>query len=185
LSLRHVLLGLLSENSGHGYGLRKEFVHRLGHFRNINEGQLYTQLAKMEKEGLIEREVVVPEKGPARKLLHITPKGRGLFQDWLRSDQSEDEGVLYDFMQGYPFFTKCNFFQHLEPEEARNKVRAQLTLMEEKRKAYQEVLVRMERRKVEPLRIRILTFGLKEVEHRIEWLNELEGAFSRQRKEAT
>ena len=92
LSLRHVLLGLLSENSGHGYGLRKNFVHRLAHFRNINEGQLYTQLAKMEEEGLIEREVVVPEKGPARKLLHITPKGKELFQDWLRSDQYEEEG---------------------------------------------------------------------------------------------
>ena len=185
LSLRHVLLGLLSENSGHGYGLRKNFVHRLGHFRNLNEGQLYTQLAKMEKEGLIEREVVVPEKGPARKLLHITPKGRELFQDWLRSDQYEDEGVLYDFMQGYPFFTKCNFFQHLEPEEARKKIHAQLTLMEEKKKAYQEVLLRMERRKVHPVRIRILTYGLKEVEHRIEWLNEFESDLSRERKEAT
>jgi len=185
LSLRHVLLGLLSENSGHGYGLRKNFVHRLGHFRNLNEGQLYTQLAKMEKEGLIEREVVVPEKGPARKLLHITPKGRELFQDWLRSDQYEDEGVLYDFMQGYPFFTKCNFFQHLEPEEARKKIRAQLTLMEEKRDAYQEVLLRMESQKVDPFRIRILTFGLKEVEHRIEWLNEIESDLSRERKEAT
>ena len=185
LSLRHVLLGLLSENSGHGYGLRKNFVHRLGHFRNINEGQLYTQLAKMEEEGLIEREVVVPEKGPARKLLHITPKGKELFQDWLRSDQYEDEGVLYDFMQGYPFFTKCNFFQHLEPEEARKKIRAQLTLMENKRKAYQEVLERMEGQKVDPFRIRILTFGLKEVEHRIEWLNEVQSDLRRERKEAT
>jgi len=185
LSLRHVLLGLLSENPGHGYGLRKNFVHRLGHFRNLNEGQLYTQLAKMEKEGLIEREVVVPDKGPARKLLHITPKGKEIFRDWLRSDQYENEGVLYDFMQGYPFFTKCNFFQHLEPEEARRKIRAQLTLMEEKRKAYQEVLLRMERQKVDPFRIRILTFGLKELEHRIEWLNELESDLSREQKEAT
>jgi DNA-binding PadR family transcriptional regulator len=185
LSLRHVLLGLLSENSGHGYGLRKNFVHRLGHFRNINEGQLYTQLAKMEEEDLIEREVVVPEKGPARKLLHITPKGKEVFQDWLRSDQYEDEGVLYDFMQGYPFFTKCNFFQHLDPEEARGKIRAQLNLMENKRKAYQEVLERMEREEVDPFRIRILTFGLKEVEHRIEWLNELESDLHRERKEAT
>jgi hypothetical protein len=31
VSLRYVLLGLLIENSGHGYGLRKEMLHRLGH----------------------------------------------------------------------------------------------------------------------------------------------------------
>lgn len=175
LSLRHVLLGLLSENSDHGYGLRKQMVHRLGHFRNINEGQLYTQLAKMENEGLIEREVVVPDKGPARKLLHITQKGKETFQDWLRSDRHENEGVLYDFMQGYSFFAKVNFFQHLDPEEARRKVRFQISLMEEKKGAYQEILSQMEQRDADPFRTRILAFGLKEMEHRIEWLNELEG----------
>ncbi len=185
LSLRHVLLGLLSENSGHGYGLRKQMVHRLGHFRNINEGQLYTQLAKMENEGLIEREVVVPDKGPARKLLHITPKGKRAFQDWLLSDQYEDDGVLYDFMQGYSFFAKVNFFRHLDPVEARRKIRSQLSLMEERKKSYQEILSQMEHRKTDSFRIRILAFGLKEVEHRIEWLNELEGDLSRHPKEAT
>ncbi len=184
MSLRHVLLGLLSENPGHGYGLRKRIVHRLGHFRNINEGQLYTQLAKMEKEGLIEREVVVPEKGPARKQLHITPKGKQAFLDWLRSDQYEDDGVLYDFMQGYTFFSKVNFFQHLEPEEARDKVRSQISQMKDKKKAYEEILLQMERRNADPFRIRILTFGLKELENRIEWLADLEGDLVRQQKEA-
>ena len=77
-------------------------------------------------------------------------------------------------MHGYPFFTKCSFLQHLEPDEARKKIRTQIALMEKKKEVYREVLSRMERRKVEPIRIRILAFGLKEVEHRIEWLNELE-----------
>jgi DNA-binding PadR family transcriptional regulator len=168
------LLGLLTENPGHGYGLRKQIVGRLGHFRNINEGQLYTQLAKMEKEGLIDREVVVPDKGPARKLLHITQKGKQVFQDWLRSSQYEEDGILYDFMRGYPFFAKVNFFQHLDPEETRKKIRSQLSLMEEKKKTYREILSRMERGNADPFRTRILAFGLKEVEHRIEWLHELE-----------
>jgi DNA-binding PadR family transcriptional regulator len=183
LSLRHILLGLLSENPGHGYGLRKQMVHRLGHFRNVNEGQLYTQLAKMEQEGLIDREVVVPDKGPARKELHITPKGKGAFQEWLRSDQYEGDGILYDFMQGYPFFSKVNFFQHLEPEEARQKVLSQLSVMEKKKQAYQEILAQMERRQADPFRIRILVYGLKEVEHRIEWLRDLDGELGRRRRE--
>jgi PadR family transcriptional regulator, regulator of vanillate utilization len=174
LSLRHILLGLLSENSGHGYGLRKQFLNRLSHFRSINEGQLYTELARMEKEGWIEREVVVPEKGPAKKLLHITPKGRQVFQDWLRSEQYEDEGLLYDFIHGYPFFTKCSFFKHLEPDQARKKIRAQLSRTEKKKKAYQEILLRMERRRADPFRVRILTFGLREMEIRTDWLKALE-----------
>lgn len=184
LSLRQILLGLLTEKSGHGYGLRKQLVHRLGHFRNLNEGQLYTQLAKMEADGLIEREVVVPERGPARKLLHITEKGKLAFREWLRSDEYEDEGVLYDFMHGYPFFTKCSFFKHLEPEEARKKIRAQVILLERKKKTYEEILSQMERRKVDPFRLRILVYGLREVEHRIGWLNELERDFLHDPKEA-
>ncbi len=173
MSLRNILLGLLSENSGHGYGLRKRFLHRLAHFRNINEGQLYTELAKMEKEGLIQREVVVPEKGPAKKMFHITSQGRRTFQDWLSSEQYEDGGVLYDFIHGYPFFTKCTFLQHLEPKEARGKVLNQILQMERKKKAYEEILPRMERRQADPFRVRILSFGIKEMELRIEWLKAL------------
>jgi DNA-binding PadR family transcriptional regulator len=179
------LLGLLSENSGHGYGLRKQLVHRLGHFRTINEGQLYTQLARMEEEGLIEREVVVPEKGPAKKLLHITERGKQAFREWLRSDQYERDGVLYDFMHGFPFLTKCSFFKHLDPEEARRKVRAQVARMEQKKAAYQEILSQMERRRADPFRIRILAYGLGEVERRIDWLKELERDLIRPRSEAT
>lgn len=173
MSLRHVLLGFLSEHSNHGYGLRKQFLHRLGHFRNINEGQLYTELAKMEKEGLIEREVKVPDKGPARKLVHITDAGRERFKEWLLSDQYEDEGVLYDFMQGYPFFTKCSFFNHLDPGEMARKLDAQREVLGKKKGAYEEILERMKEKEVDEIRVRILAFGLEEIEHRIQWLKGL------------
>jgi DNA-binding PadR family transcriptional regulator len=170
MTVRFILLGLLAENSGHGYGLRNQFVHRLGHFRKINEGQLYTELAKMEKEGLIEREVEVPEKGPARKVLHITPKGRRLFTEWLFSGAYEDEGILYDFIQGYPFFSKCTFFKHMKPQEIVSKIDTQVSIIERKKKAYEEILVKMSERKVDRFRIRILEFGLEEMVHRIRWL---------------
>ena len=173
MSLRYVLLGLLVENSGHGYGLRKQFLNRLGHFRNINEGQLYTELSKMEKDGLVEREVVVPDKGPARKILHITAEGARSFRDWLLSDQYEDNGVLYDFVQGFPFFTKVTFFGHLDPAEVILKIERQIGFQERKRKAYGEILEKMERRHVDPFRTRILTFGLTEIESRIRWLEAL------------
>ena len=173
MSLRYVLLGLLVENSGHGYGLRKKFLNRLGHFRNINEGQLYTELSKMEKDGLVEREVVVPDKGPARKVLHITAEGARLFRDWLLSDQYEDDGVLYDFVQGFPFFTKVNFFRHLDPAEVIPKIERQIGLQERKKEAYGDILAKMERRKVDPFRTRILAFGLSEIENRIRWLEAL------------
>ncbi len=173
MSLRYVLLGLLSENPGHGYGLRKLILHRLAHFRKINEGQLYTELAKMEKEGLTEHEVQVPEKGPARKLIHITPRGREAFQAWLDSDQYEEEGGLYDFMQGYPFFTKCTFFNHLDTGKTLEKIDRQLSLLGKKKKAYREILAGMRERGADSFRIRILKFGLEEIDHRIRWMKQM------------
>jgi len=173
LSLRYVLLGLLSENSGHGYGLRKMILHRMSHFRHINEGQLYTELARMEKEGLTQREVQVPEKGPARKLIHITPAGREAFRAWLQSDQYEKDGVLYDFIQGYPFFTKCTFLNHLDGEGAREKILRQIDVLEGKKEAYREILARMRERGANRYRIRILEYGLEEMEHRVRWLEDL------------
>jgi DNA-binding PadR family transcriptional regulator len=173
LSLRYVLLGLLSENSGHGYGLRKMILHRMSHFRQINEGQLYTELARMEKEGLTEHEVEVPDKGPARKLIHITPRGREAFLEWLRSDQYEEDGILYDFIQGYPFFTKCTFLNHLDGPEALAKIGRQIAILEKKKEAYQEILPRMKKRGADRFRVRILEYGVQEMEHRIRWMEEM------------
>lgn len=173
LSLRFVLLGLLCEKPGHGYGLRKKMLHRMSHFRNINEGQLYTELAKLEKEGLTRSEVEVPEKGPARRLVHVTPEGREAFLEWMRSDRYEEDGVLYDFIQGYPFFTKCTFLDHLDGQAAAEKVRRQIAITEEKREAYREILPRMKKRGASRLRIRILEYGVAEMEHRLRWLDGL------------
>ena len=182
MSLRYVLLGLLSEKSGHGYGLRKLMIHRLGHFRNINEGQLYTELARMEKEGLTEREVQVPEKGPARKLIHITPAGRESFSDWLRGDPYEDRGVLYDFMQGFPFLAKFSFFNLLESHEVVAKIDRQITLLQEKEQAYRKILPQMHDRGVDRFRTAILAYGIEEVEHRIRWLQRMREACSSSRE---
>jgi len=173
VSLRYVLLGLLSENSGHGYGLRKKMLNRMSHFRNINEGQLYTELSRMEKEGLTESEVQVPEKGPARRLIHITVKGREAFGEWLRSDQYEQDGVLYDFIQGYPFFTKCTFLNHLDSRSAGEKIDRQISILEKKKDAYLEILPRMKKRGAHRFRVRILEYGVEEMEHRIRWLQEM------------
>ncbi len=71
VSLKYFILGVLFEVQGHGYAIRKKHLEKIGHFRRINEGQLYTEVAKLEKEGFIERNIDVPEKGPARKVMHI------------------------------------------------------------------------------------------------------------------
>jgi len=53
------------------------------------------------------------------------------------------------------------------------KVEEQLSQLEQKKKAYEEILVGMKSRRADSFRVRILEYGLTEMKLRIEWLDEL------------
>ena len=51
MSVRHALLALLGQGPRHGYGLKHEFEARLGQTWPLNVGQVYTTLARLERDG--------------------------------------------------------------------------------------------------------------------------------------
>jgi DNA-binding PadR family transcriptional regulator len=53
MSVRNGLLALLAEGSRHGYELRKELEERTGALWDLNVGQVYTTLARLERDGLV------------------------------------------------------------------------------------------------------------------------------------
>ncbi len=83
MSVRHALLGLLSEGPKYGHQLRQEFEARTGDVWPLNVGQVYTTLQRLERDGLIESDEDVAE-GP-QKGFHITPAGRHELQSWLHT----------------------------------------------------------------------------------------------------
>ena len=54
MSVRHVLLALLSEGPEYGLQLREEFEARTGEVWPLNVGQVYTTLQRLERDGLVE-----------------------------------------------------------------------------------------------------------------------------------
>ena len=54
LSVRHALLGLLSEGPKYGLQLREEFEAATGEVWPLNIGQVYTTLQRLERDGLVE-----------------------------------------------------------------------------------------------------------------------------------
>lgn len=54
MSIRHGLLALLTEQPRYGYQLRLEFERRTGATWPLNVGQVYTTLARLERDGLVE-----------------------------------------------------------------------------------------------------------------------------------
>ena len=54
MSVKQALLALLEEGPMYGYQLRAEFEQRTGATWPLNVGQVYTTLARLERDGLVE-----------------------------------------------------------------------------------------------------------------------------------
>ncbi|CAM5514902.1 transcriptional regulator [Streptomyces avidinii] len=79
MSIRHGLLALLERGPRYGSQLRTEFESRTGSTWPLNVGQVYTTLARLERDGL-----VAPDgEDPAGHTLYaITDTGRGELREW-------------------------------------------------------------------------------------------------------
>ena len=83
MSVRHALLGLLSEGPKYGHQLRQEFEARTGDVWPLNVGQVYTTLQRLERDGLVESEDN-EDDGP-QKAFGITAAGREELAGWLHT----------------------------------------------------------------------------------------------------
>ena len=96
MSVRHGLLALLSRGPRHGYQLRVEFEASTGATWPLNIGQVYTTLARLERDGLVR-----PGESdePGRVVYTITAAGLEELGRWfgtpvVQSDRPRDELVI-------------------------------------------------------------------------------------------
>ncbi len=75
-SIRYAVLGVVGQNPRgvHGYALKRQCDRILGHFWQLNFGEIYRVLDRLAADGWIEAAVGQP--GSSRKIYLITDKGR-------------------------------------------------------------------------------------------------------------
>jgi len=83
VSVRHALLGLLSEAPKYGLQLRQEFEARTGEVWPLNVGQVYTTLQRLERDGLVESDDGAEDE--RQKAFRITADGEAELANWLRT----------------------------------------------------------------------------------------------------
>jgi DNA-binding PadR family transcriptional regulator len=83
MSVRHALLGLLSEGPKYGLQLRQEFEARTGDVWPLNVGQVYTTLQRLERDGLVASEG--QDEDSQQKGYRITEEGEEELSAWLRT----------------------------------------------------------------------------------------------------
>jgi len=97
MSVRNALLGLLAQRPRHGYELHAAFEAVVGGEQNwdVKPAQIYTTLARLEKDGLVKEGSVEQASGPEKRIYVITPAGQATLIEWfgcsVELDHQRDE----------------------------------------------------------------------------------------------
>ena len=83
MSVKHALLALLCEGPRYGYELKAGFEARTGEAWPLNVGQVYTTLARLERDGQVERD---SEDAEGHVHYRLTDAGRREVQAWWDSE---------------------------------------------------------------------------------------------------
>lgn len=79
MPIRHALLALLGEAPAHGYQLKQAFESRTGGSWELNIGQVYSTLRRLERDGLVAAEDLDDD----RIVHHLTDAGRATIDAWF------------------------------------------------------------------------------------------------------
>jgi DNA-binding PadR family transcriptional regulator len=82
--VQDIVLALLAKEPSYGYELRARLQDALGPLGDeLNAGQVYVTLRRLEKAGLVTYQVVGQSERPDRKVYELTPAGRERVTAWL------------------------------------------------------------------------------------------------------
>lgn len=88
MSVKHALLALLSSGPQHGYALKVALEQTTGQLWTLNVGQVYTTLARLERDELVEGE---GEDGEGRVAYSLTEAGEAELARWFDSPLRMEE----------------------------------------------------------------------------------------------
>ncbi|WP_068776602.1 PadR family transcriptional regulator [Paenibacillus sp. FJAT-26967] len=163
MNIQTVILGFLTKESMTGYDMKARVDQSVSHLFEASFGGIYPALKRMEKEGLVDKEIQFQEGKPNRNVFAITDKGRQSFMDYLLSPLAQN-GQRSDFLLRFFFASHvpdCLILSWLEQECFRQQKALQGLLS---MKAAQE-----KNPEADPYRMKTLDFGITQVRLGLEW----------------
>ena len=89
MSLRFAVLGLLAEQPLHGYQVRQSFEDLLGGTWEVNIGQVYQTIQRLERDGLVRATGDRGDRG--RQAYDVTDAGRDALAEWLGDPEQQPQ----------------------------------------------------------------------------------------------
>lgn len=132
MSLKFGILALISQRAQTGYELKDSFDGSVGYFWNAKFQQVYQELGRLEREGLVVAEAVPQAGRPTKKVYSITPAGEAALAAWLDKPPAayatRDELLL-----------KLFCYQHMSPQRALEQLEAYQRRHEERLAQYRTI----------------------------------------------
>ena len=94
MSLKYGLLGLLTSEPLHGYEVKNRFEAMLGGTWEVNIGQVYTTLQRLERDRLVRPVGVRGDRG--KQAYELSPEGRKALDDWLAEADTGPQSLHED-----------------------------------------------------------------------------------------
>lgn len=123
MSLRYALLAILTAQPMTGYDLAKAFRASVGHVWHAPNSQIYPELRRMEKDGLVDGESVAWGTRGTKTQYTPTPSGLAAFREWMATPL--DYALARD-----PAHLRAAYFEWTDPTVARAQLGAHLAHFE-------------------------------------------------------
>ncbi|PKV76918.1 PadR family transcriptional regulator [Nocardia fluminea] len=120
MSLRYALLALLTAEPLTGYDVAKHFSASVGHVWHAPDSQIYPELRRMEKDGLLAGEDVRWGPNSTKKRYRITDAGIDALREWMNTPLDYAPGRDAPHMQ-------AAYLEWAEPERAREHMRRHIS----------------------------------------------------------
>ncbi|WP_019815360.1 PadR family transcriptional regulator [Saccharomonospora saliphila] len=124
MSLRYALIALLTGRPMTGYDISKSFSRSVAHVWHAPDSQIYPELNRMERDGLLDSVEVPWGKKGTKKEYHVTDAGLTTFRKWM-------EAPLVPQRQRDPAHLKAAYYDFAAPEAVREQLRQQQAYWEE------------------------------------------------------
>jgi DNA-binding PadR family transcriptional regulator len=115
MSLRFALLALLGSRPMTGYDLSKHFSQSVAHVWHAPDSQIYPELNRMERDGLVESVSVPWGRKGTKKEYHVTDAGFTAFRQWI-------DAPLEIRRQRDPAYLKAAYLEWADPDAARSQL---------------------------------------------------------------
>ncbi|MHB1629376.1 MAG: PadR family transcriptional regulator [Bacilli bacterium] len=163
MSIQTAILGFLMEGALSGYDIKTRFESSVSHFFEASFGGIYPALHRMERDGLVTKDVIAQDGRPNKNLFAVTEAGRHAFHLELKS-ALQPESIRSDFLLRVFFgryATREQFIRWLEEERDR---------VVEKLRKLSELGAQCPA--MEPYERKTLEYGLSQYEAQLRWVNQ-------------